>query len=50
MIPVRHAAELAEAVKGAKFVALPACGHMMMVEQPDATLDALVEFLRLTQD
>jgi pimeloyl-ACP methyl ester carboxylesterase len=48
MTPTRHAAELAEAVKGSKFVALPACGHMMMVEQPDATLDALVEFLRLT--
>ena len=50
MTPSRHAAELAEALKGARFVALPACGHMMMVEQPDATLDALVEFVRLTEN
>ena len=49
MTPSRHAAELGDAVKGAKFVALPACGHMMMVEQPDATLDALVEFVHLTE-
>jgi pimeloyl-ACP methyl ester carboxylesterase len=49
MTPSRHAAELVEAVKGARFVALPACGHMMMVEQPDATLDALIEFVHLTE-
>jgi pimeloyl-ACP methyl ester carboxylesterase len=48
MAPARQAAKLAEAIKGARFVALPACGHMMMVEQPDATLDALVEFVHLT--
>jgi pimeloyl-ACP methyl ester carboxylesterase len=48
MAPARLAAKLAEAIKGARFVALPACGHMMMVEQPDATLDTLVEFVHLT--
>jgi pimeloyl-ACP methyl ester carboxylesterase len=48
MTPPRHAAELAEAIKGARFIALPAAGHMLMVEQPDATLDALVEFTRIT--
>ena len=35
----------AEEIKGAQLVTLPACGHMLMVEQPDATLDALVAFL-----
>jgi pimeloyl-ACP methyl ester carboxylesterase len=50
MTPARHAAELAGAIKGAEFVALPACGHMMMVEQPDATLDALVGLARLDQN
>lgn len=50
MAPARQAARLAEAIKGARFVALPACGHMMMVEQPDASLDALVELVHLTGD
>jgi pimeloyl-ACP methyl ester carboxylesterase len=45
MTPARHAAKLVETIKGARLVVLPACGHMMMVEQPDATLDALVAFL-----
>jgi pimeloyl-ACP methyl ester carboxylesterase len=49
MAPARQAATLAEAIKGARFVVLPACGHMMMVEQPDASLDALVEFVHLTE-
>jgi len=45
MTPARQAAKLAEAIEGARLVALPGCGHMMMVEQPDATLDALLAFL-----
>ncbi len=49
MTPARQGARLAEAIKGAKFVVLPSAGHMLMVEQPDATLDALVEFLHLVE-
>jgi pimeloyl-ACP methyl ester carboxylesterase len=45
MTPAREGAKLAEAIKDAQLVMLPECGHMMMVEQPDATLDALVAFL-----
>ena len=45
MTPARQGAKLAETIKGAQLVVLPDCGHMMMVEQPDATLDALVGFL-----
>jgi pimeloyl-ACP methyl ester carboxylesterase len=45
MTSAHQAAKLAEAIKAAQLVTLPACGHMMMVEQPDATLDALVAFL-----
>jgi pimeloyl-ACP methyl ester carboxylesterase len=45
MTPARQGAKLAEAIKDAQLVMLPECGHMMMVEQPDATLDALVAFL-----
>ena len=44
MTPARQAAKLAEGIKGAKLVTLPDCGHMMMVEKPDATLEALVTF------
>jgi pimeloyl-ACP methyl ester carboxylesterase len=44
MTPARQGAKLAEAI-GAGFVCLPRCGHMMMIEQPDATRDALAGFL-----
>ena len=44
MTPARQAAKLAETIQGAQLVVLPDCGHMMMVERPDATLDALVAF------
>jgi pimeloyl-ACP methyl ester carboxylesterase len=47
MAPARQGARLAEAIKGARFVAVPLAGHMLMIEQPDATLDALVDFVHL---
>jgi pimeloyl-ACP methyl ester carboxylesterase len=46
MTPARNAAKLAETIPQAELAVLPECGHMMMVEQPDATLDALVAFLK----
>jgi pimeloyl-ACP methyl ester carboxylesterase len=49
MAPARQGASLAEAIKGARFAAVPAAGHMLMVEQPDATLDALIEFVHLAE-
>jgi pimeloyl-ACP methyl ester carboxylesterase len=45
MTPARQGAVLAEAIKGARFACLPRCGHMMIIEQPDATRDALDGFL-----
>jgi pimeloyl-ACP methyl ester carboxylesterase len=42
MTPAREAAKLAAAIRGAELVTLADCGHMMMIEKPDATLDALV--------
>ena len=45
MTPARQGAKLAGAIAGARLVSLPRCGHMMMIEQPDATRDALDEFL-----
>jgi pimeloyl-ACP methyl ester carboxylesterase len=47
MTPARQAARLATEIKGARLVTLSGCGHMMMVEQPDATLDALIAFTEL---
>jgi len=43
MTPPRGAVELAGLIDGARVVQLAGCGHMMMVEQPDLTLDALTE-------
>jgi pimeloyl-ACP methyl ester carboxylesterase len=48
MTPARQGAKLAEAIEGAHFVALPGCGHMMMIEQPDATLNALIDFFHFS--
>lgn len=45
MAPARAGRKLAEMIAGAECVVLPACGHMMMVEKPDETLDALKGFL-----
>lgn len=45
MTPAREGEKLAQAIRGAQLATLPGSGHMMMVEQPDATLDALVAFL-----
>ncbi len=45
MAPARAAAELAARIAGARLVTLPGCGHMMMAEQPGATLDALIGWL-----
>ncbi len=45
MTPARAARPLARAIPGARTVTLPGCGHMMMAEQPDAVLDALISIL-----
>jgi pimeloyl-ACP methyl ester carboxylesterase len=46
MAPPRGAQELAAAIPGAHTVLLPPSGHSLMAEAPDATLDALIAFLR----
>ncbi|MBL8699966.1 MAG: alpha/beta hydrolase [Alphaproteobacteria bacterium] len=45
MTPPRGAAELGALIEGARVVAIEGCGHMMMVERPDAVLDALTEIV-----
>lgn len=45
MTPLRAGAALAGAVPGSRTVTLAPSGHSLMAEAPDATLDALIEFL-----
>ncbi|MDP6353122.1 MAG: alpha/beta hydrolase [Alphaproteobacteria bacterium] len=45
MTPARESRKFEAAIAEARLVMIPGGGHMMMVEQPDATLDALKAFL-----
>jgi pimeloyl-ACP methyl ester carboxylesterase len=45
MTPARNAGPLAAAIAAAETTVIGDAGHMMMVEQPDRTLDALKAFL-----
>lgn len=45
MTPPRQAGPLVEALSDAKLVVLPRTGHMMSIERPDETLDAMRDFL-----
>jgi len=45
MTPPRAAAQLIQALPGARSVTVGASGHSLMAEAPDAVLDALAEFL-----
>lgn len=46
MVPAKTTGEMAAAISGAEIVTIPASGHMMMLEAPDATVDALYGFLK----
>jgi pimeloyl-ACP methyl ester carboxylesterase len=46
MTPPRAAKGLQEQIPGSKSVVVDFSGHSLMAEAPDATLDALIEFLR----
>src|SRR5262249_41770840 len=44
MTPARGGAELARLIPGSLTVTVPHCGHMVVAERPDATLEALTGF------
>jgi pimeloyl-ACP methyl ester carboxylesterase len=44
MTPPKSGGELARLIPGGRSVTLEDCGHILVIEQPDATLDALREF------
>ncbi|MBT5263708.1 MAG: alpha/beta hydrolase [Rhodospirillaceae bacterium] len=48
MTPVRTTGSLLEALGTCETMVLKGAGHMMLVEQPDETLDAMIDFLRGT--
>jgi pimeloyl-ACP methyl ester carboxylesterase len=41
MTPAKAGAKLTQAIAAAEIQIIPGCGHMMMLEKPDQTLDAL---------
>jgi pimeloyl-ACP methyl ester carboxylesterase len=45
-IPNSLSVEMADGIHRAKLVVFPHCGHLPQLEQPQATADALVEWLR----
>jgi pimeloyl-ACP methyl ester carboxylesterase len=46
LIPPDRSQELAAGIAGARYVAIPDCGHISTLEQPQATTQALIEWLR----
>src|SRR5713226_1165259 len=46
-IPNSLSVEMADGIPGARLTILASCGHLPQVEQPQATTDALVEWLRI---
>lgn len=45
MTPLKRGKALADAFQKAETIIIPQCGHMLMAEQPDAVLDALIGFV-----
>jgi len=46
-IPNSLSVEMADGIHGAKLTVIPHCGHLPQPEQPQATAEALVEWLRI---
>ena len=46
LIPPDRSQELAAGIAGARYVAIPDCGHISTIEQPQLTTQALVEWMR----
>jgi pimeloyl-ACP methyl ester carboxylesterase len=44
MTPPKVGQELARLIAGSRSITVPACGHMIPAEAPDAMLDALIGF------
>jgi pimeloyl-ACP methyl ester carboxylesterase len=49
MTPVKAGRELAGLIAGSRTVTVPATGHMLLSEAPDAVLDALISFFAVAE-
>ena len=49
MTPPRAASQVADSFSQARTVKLKGAGHSLMSEQPDAVLDALIDFVKTAQ-
>lgn len=47
LIPADRSQELARGIAGSRLVIVPECGHMATIEQPQATTQALIEWLQM---
>jgi pimeloyl-ACP methyl ester carboxylesterase len=47
MVPTAFSTELADGIAGAKLVRIPDCGHLPQLEKPQATTDALLDWLEM---
>jgi pimeloyl-ACP methyl ester carboxylesterase len=45
MVPPENSRQLAHEIPGAQFELIPRCGHLAMLEQPDAVAKAVFDFL-----
>jgi pimeloyl-ACP methyl ester carboxylesterase len=45
LTPPDVAAEIAAGIRGARFVTMPACGHLATIERPEAVTHAITDFL-----
>jgi pimeloyl-ACP methyl ester carboxylesterase len=48
MTPVREGAKLAGAINDVKLIEIKGSGHLMQVEKPDQTLDALIGWIKIS--
>jgi pimeloyl-ACP methyl ester carboxylesterase len=46
LIPPDRSQELAAGIAGSRYIVVPDCGHVSTIEQPQATTQALIEWLR----
>jgi len=45
VVSIAHAQAYLQGITGAEFVALPGCGHLPLVEQPDVCVQAVLHYL-----
>ncbi len=48
MVPPENSRQIAEGIPGARFELIPQCGHLPMLEQPEAVARLVLEFMRGT--